>query len=399
MAPLWSSLSSLYQQYSPLPTGESSNGTPDSSLNSLKVRPSIGQILMSKRVRYAGTAIAALGLFVLAFRNYDSLPSLETLKSGYGAVASNPNSDCPVASIPASYDDSHINWHRYAYTQYVTNQAYLCNSVMIFETLQRLKSKADRVMMYPETMMDPKATSGATEEQRLLIKARDKYQVKLQPVAVQKRMGGDSTWAESFTKLLAFNQTQYERVLNMDSDGTVLQHMDELFLLPPCPVAMPRAYWLFPDSKILSSQLMLVQPSAVEMDRIMKKMDEAGKNDYDMEIVNQLYLDQAMILPHRPYDLLTGEFRGSNHEKYLGTDREEWDPLKIYNEAKFLHFSDWPVPKPWIPMQDSMRKDKQPECVQKDGAEDCTARQLWNDFYNDFAKRRKDVCNTKPSRR
>lgn len=196
MAPLWSSLSSLYQQYTPLPSSESSNGTTTDSLNSLKVRPSFGQILMSKRVRYMGTALAAVGLFVLAFRNYDSLPSLETLKSGYGAAASNPNSNCPAASVPASYDDSHINWSRYAYTQYVTNAAYLCNSVMIFETLFRLGSKADRLMMYPETMMDPRATEGTTDETKLLIKARDKYKVKLQPVAVQRRTGGDCRFSQ-----------------------------------------------------------------------------------------------------------------------------------------------------------------------------------------------------------
>lgn len=196
-----------------------------------------------------------------------------------------------------------------------------------------------------------------------------------------------ATWAESFTKLLAFNQTQYDRVLNVDSDATVLQTMDELFLMPPCPVAMPRAYWLFPENKILSSQLMLVQPSEVEFDRVMKTMETAERNDYDMEIVNDLYIDQAMILPHRPYDLLTGEFRGKDHKNYLGTDREEWDPVAIFNEAKFLHFSDWPVPKPWKP-NPALRKQNQPACEDKNGVEDCTARTLWNGFYDDFVERR-----------
>lgn len=31
------------------------------------------------------------------------------------------------------------------------------------------------------------------------------------------------TWAESYTKLLAFNQTEYDRVLSLDSDSTILQ--------------------------------------------------------------------------------------------------------------------------------------------------------------------------------
>ncbi|KAI0380649.1 glycosyltransferase family 8 protein [Hypomontagnella monticulosa] len=396
MAPLWgSSWSSTWGSlsgYSPVQNGEQNTAT-NAAADSSHLKPSVGQILMSKRVRYTAISVAVIGLFFLAFRNYDRLPSIESLRGGSAAAAAGSKSDCPPAVVP-TFEENKIDWSRYAYTQYVTNAAYLCNSVMIFETLHRLGSKADRVMMYPEKMMDPAETNPASEEAKLLAKARDQYKVKLVPVSVQRRAGGDATWAESFTKLLAFNQTQYDRVLNVDSDATILQTMDELFLMPPCPVAMPRAYWLFPDNKILSSQLMLVQPSEVEFDRIMKKMESAGRNDYDMEIVNQLYIDTAMILPHRPYDLLTGEFRGDNHQNYLGTDREEWDPVAIFNEAKFLHFSDWPVPKPWIQMSESMRNDKQPKCVTKNGQEDCSARELWNGFYTDFTHRRSEVCST-----
>lgn len=67
-----------------------------------------------------------------------------------------------------------------------------------------------------------------------------------------------------------------------------------------------------------------------------------------MEIVNTLYRDSALLLPHRPYNLLTGEFRNiepNTHDKYLGNKEEQWDPQAAYREAKFLHFSDWPYPK------------------------------------------------------
>ncbi|KAI1259764.1 glucose N-acetyltransferase [Xylariaceae sp. FL1019] len=371
----------------------SSTGDADSHL-----KPSLGQILSSKRVRYAASALAALGLFSLAFRNYDQLSSMRPYGGSLGGSSlSTDNQNCPPAVVP-SFEEASINWSRYAYTQYVTNAAYLCNSVMIFETLYRLGAKADRVMMYPDSMMDPAETDPSSSEAKLLVKARDQYKVKLVPVSVQRRNGGDATWAESFTKLLAFNQTQYQRVLNVDSDATILQPMDELFLMPPCPIAMPRAYWLFPENKILSSQLMLVQPSQVEFDRIMKQVESSGRDDYDMEIVNQLYADSAMILPHRPYDLLTGEFRGDKHEKYLGTDREEWDPVAVFNEAKYLHFSDWPVPKPWISMAESMRTANQPACQTRNGQEDCSERELWNGFYKDFTDRRMTVCNTVKSK-
>lgn len=121
--------------------------------------------------------------------------------------------------------------------------------------------------------------------------------------------------------------------------------MDELFLLPLCPVAMPRAYWLNPNDRILTTSVVLIQPSKFEFNRIIGAINNASSNDFDMEIVNNLYKDSAFVLSHRPYNLLTGEFRGKNHEAYLGNPLEEWDPYAILNETKYLHFSDWPVLK------------------------------------------------------
>ena len=77
---------------------------------------------------------------------------------------------------------------------------------------------------------------------------------------------------------------------------------------------MPRAYWLGFEDHVLSSQLLLLQPSNHEFDRVMNATDNAGDNDYDMDILTTLYRDSAMVIPHRPYDLLTGEFRGNEHQ-------------------------------------------------------------------------------------
>ncbi|OLN97881.1 Glucose N-acetyltransferase 1-like protein 1 [Colletotrichum chlorophyti] len=259
---------------------------------------------------------------------------------------------------------------------------------MFFERLDHLQSRAARVMMYPSQMFDPLATDN-TDDATLLIRARDTYGVKLVPITVQHREGSDPTWADSFTKLLAFNQTGYDRVISIDSDSTLLQNVDELFFLPQTPVAMPRAYWLYPEKQILSSQIMVVQPSADEFSRIMAKIDSAGKDDYDMEIVNDLYRDSALVLPHRPYDLLTRVFGGDHPDYYLGNDKEVWDSIAIFNEAKLLHFSDWPMNKPWLESSEALIKQREPKCVMKNAVEDCTTRDLWHSFYTDFKTRRK----------
>ncbi|CAG7952953.1 unnamed protein product [Penicillium salamii] len=272
-----------------------------------------------------------------------------------------------------------VNWSQFAYSQYATNTAYLCNSVMIFETLHRLHSKADRFLMYPLNFSVDGNDHGT--ESRLLRKARDEYDVKLVPIQVQTGNGGDPTWSESFTKLLAFNQTQYNRVLSLDSDITILQHMDELFFLPSCPLALPRAYWLDPDHRVMTSYLMIIEPSKFEFDRIVATMETSKTSGYDMEIVNTIYRDHALIIPHRPYTLLTGEFRGDVHGKYLGNSLEVWNPQKALMEAKTVHFSDWPVPKPSCHFNATSGE-----------ADDCRDRDHWLGIYYEFNNRRK-VCD------
>ncbi|KAJ5335795.1 uncharacterized protein N7506_005731, partial [Penicillium brevicompactum] len=282
-----------------------------------------------------------------------------------------------------------VDWSRFAYSQYATNTAYLCNSVMIFETLHRLNSRADRFLIYPSRFSADENDDGA--ESRLLRQARDEYNVKLVPTHIQRRHGGDPTWSESFTKLLAFNQTQYDRVLSLDSDVTMLQHMDELFFLPSCPLALPRAYWLDPDHRIMTSYLMLIEPSTVEFDRIVATIESSNPSDYDMEIVNTIYRDHALILPHRPYTLLTGEFRETIHTRYLGNSREVWSPQKALMEAKTVHFSDWPVPKPWVDFPSNAMNEHKPSCrlnATSGQVDDCRDRDLWLGIYHDFHIRR-----------
>jgi len=214
--------------------------------------------------------------------------------------------------------------------------------------------------------------------------------------------GLPATWAESFTKLLVFNQTEYDRVLHLDSDSTILQLMDELFLLPDATVAMPRSYWEAQEPHVkLSSQLLLATPSTHEYERCMAAIEAASADQYDMEIVNALYRDTAMVLPHKTYDLYTREFRqGPDHRDYVGDDEAAvWDADHAMERAKFLHFSDWPLPKPWIEPSPGLWEQNWPKCFGDEGAvlegtseSLCRERELWVGFYKDFKMRRKQIC-------
>ncbi|KAJ5836007.1 hypothetical protein N7447_002033 [Penicillium robsamsonii] len=302
--------------------------------------------------------------------------------------------------IDSDYDfavesGKHVNWSRFAYTQYATDRFYLCNSIMLFESLHRLGSKADRVLMYPSDWSA--SETGGSRESCMLRYARDHYEVKLKPIEIQMKSGSDVTWSKSYTKLLAFNQTEYDRVLNLDSDATILQTMDELFLAPSSPVAMPLAYWKEPEKGIFTSALILIQPSAASFDRTMDAVSRANSSTFDMEIMNNVYKDSTLIIPHRPYILLTGEFRSNKHEAYLGNSGETWDAEKAFKAAKYLHFSDWPVPKPWIKALPGVVEDSQPQCELNPATgykDDCRVKNLWLGVYEDFKIRREHICDT-----
>jgi hypothetical protein len=186
----------------------------------------------------------------------------------------------------------------------------------------------------------------------------------------------------------------------------VLQNLDELFFLPSAPVAMPRAYWDYSDNHQLTSLLVLLEPSYVEYKAMMDRVEavaagQLGKDEYDghplydMELLNDRYSGSALVLPHRQYGLVTGEFRKKDHRAFLGNDHETWNPDTALSQAKVVHFSDWPLPKPWVMWPQKLlaeiipRCDKNPGTPQESG---CRDREVWKKLYEDFRRKRKEVC-------
>ncbi|KAJ5768783.1 Glucose N-acetyltransferase 1 [Penicillium odoratum] len=319
-----------------------------------------------------------------------------------------PSSD---ASWPP-LDQNRVDWSRYAYTSYATSETYLCNCVMVFEALHRFGSRAERVLFYPQEW-DLVVENDVDRISQLLLLARDAYNVDLRPVVVEnirvdakvaQHGYAEAGWDTSTIKLNAFGLLQYDRVIHLDSDMTLLQHMDELFFLPKAQIAMPRAYWLLPEVHTLSSLMAVIEPSFREYTTLREFIQPAlaGQRDmnqtdhrYDMEVLNDRYGDSALVLPHRQYGLLSGEFRNKDHSRYLGSSEEEWNPDKVLAEAKFVHFSDWPMPKPWVMWPGKLLAELQPACDYFPGTPQesgCRDREVWKQLYDDNRRQRRDIC-------
>ena len=236
---------------------------------------------------------------------------------------------------------------------------------------------------------------GFTPIARLLQAAASNYYVKLKPVeALHQNNPERETWTNSYTKLLAFNLTSFDRVLAINSDSVVMKNLDDLFLLPKGPVAMPFVYWGEPSGWQFSSQMMLITPSSSDFDRVESAIKTAKADGYDMDIMDTLYKNRILRIPQRPYNLLSGEFRRRSHAAYLGSRTAKWDPDDILAEARFMQFSDWPIPKPWMRASKELLNKHMPRCTKSEwfGASDCRDRAIWLQLYGNFAVQRNAVC-------
>ncbi|KAJ8066486.1 hypothetical protein OCU04_005546 [Sclerotinia nivalis] len=288
---------------------------------------------------------------------------------------------------------------RFAYVQYATDMDYLCNTIINFSRLSGFGVHNDMVLIYPENWDDKK---NAPREYAAVQAVRVNYpHLVMRPFEILSTTHGDATWHNSLTKFHAFALTEYTRVLAFDSDSLVLNNMDHYFLAPLAAIAVPRAYWLNENEtsindQILGSHVMLLEPNENRYKRVIQEAVSSGA--FDMEVINHLFKGSAMILPHRRLALLTGEFRSTDHRKYLDdeTDDEEWNAMAEVSRAYLVHFSDWPLPKPWKPRTQEQWKSVQPVCppddVEREDRPRCADQVMWSGFYESYDRDKGKKC-------
>lgn len=299
----------------------------------------------------------------------------------------------------ANINDPAINWKRVAHVQYVISPEDLCKAVMLFSQLKEVSSLATRVLMYPSDWRlnantNSDAKSNGTHIARVLRYAAEEFSVLLNPTDTLREDSSQTIWKQPYSKLLAYNLTQYDRIIVLGTESIVLNSMDELFFLQPTPLAMPYVYWSQPAGWRFSNQIMVIEPSSTDFSKIEKTIKKAKPDETDMDIFYKLYNDTLTRLPQRPYHILSEEFRlrDKEHSRYFGTSNEKWDSREILRQTKLVHFFDPPIEEPWIVSKTTLKKYT-PRCLPTSYRRfNCGNRDAWFKLYNDYENRRKNVC-------
>ena len=120
---------------------------------------------------------------------------------------------------------------RVVWTTLITNTKYLSGLLTLDHSLKKHKSKYPLVALYTDTF--PPEGHAALD----LRKIPKKYVKYLLP-SVHKDYSADARFYDCWSKLTPFSLTEYDRVVQLDSDMLVLQNMDELMELELDPPSM-----------------------------------------------------------------------------------------------------------------------------------------------------------------
>lgn len=391
--------------------------------------------------------------------------------------------------------DKEIEWNKFAYVSYATDSSYLCNTLILFSSLiKEFRTKAKLVLLVGADTQDSdinvlEKIQNLSEEQ-VIIKRIETFETR-----------DKSDWEKSLTKLHIFNQTEFDRIVYLDSDSLLRSNLDELFFLPDyIKFAAPLTYWelhpkdlqnsykevksmrnpinienynrriinrigkgkmiynhlpnlphnLYLNSKDIgddilktrtifsisswfnsgpkpskvkfASTLMVIKPSNETFATIKDyyvPLAQNSKNIYDMDLINnyvynlrQLIYDhftvlrslkaqfvpEVLVLPFTRYGLLTGSLRDTKQIEIMQdggalgykNKNDHGKDIKlsldsIISNAGYVHFSDYPQPKPWYlkdktDLQCQIKRSRGSK-IEEDDSQICS---VWQSFYDTY---------------
>ncbi|SCU87306.1 LAME_0D09560g1_1 [Lachancea meyersii CBS 8951] len=219
-----------------------------------------------------------------------------------------------------------IQWDNYAYLSYATELEYLCNTLILFKRLKQFGTNAKLVALVSRDLVESENSAKQQNTRALMDKlteiAPEQVVVKLVDSIVKS--GDPTPWSKSLTKLHIFNQTEYGRVIYLDSDAAVSNNMDELFFLPPyVRFAAPLMYWSLSETDLQTAckEVRVSEKKAVKLDNIVKTLNQRVRKQ--QPIYNHL--------PGLPNSLC---FHSSNVAKEILDTRRSMSPLLHFGRGE-----------------------------------------------------------------
>ncbi|KAJ1557637.1 hypothetical protein HK096_006146 [Nowakowskiella sp. JEL0078] len=261
------------------------------------------------------------------------------LTSKIDIVLGKSSSNVVVPSIPLNRK------RRLAYGFYATNDNYACSTLNIAKSIEDVggKKRSDVEFLVLHT---PEVSERFVSK----LKAFGFRTVPTKVIENEAVGPYHGLWKHSVTKLSIFNMTEYDRIIYLDADALAVKNFDWLFDLPPNFLYSPRAYWLWDKQPWFNAQMFILEPSDQAFRKQMnffERNEKEGKVFYDMDVANEVFRNEAAILPGS-YQLVNTDLMHPGYTKISTLFDKTVDQLS--KEAFVVHFTEGPkmtYGKPW----------------------------------------------------
>jgi hypothetical protein len=274
-----------------------------------------------------------------------------------------------------------LDWSRLGYVQVVRERVELCSAVMLLSDLHRMRSPAQRILMFPrlwlaeaeETKKDPQTAT----TWRLLRTAARRYGVTLIPMEPIVD-GADVNSASSYSLASVYSLVDYERILYLQGPGVLLDAsaLDSLLAFSKSEpmAALPATT----ERDSLSTSLLLVHPSQETFQQL--KTLRASKPMSDLDMLRSTFTGPESLIAEGSTSMGNVYYESQN----LRNPVDEFNATAFEEATTFVRLSDAEMPGPEYDMPYSDRVKLRPKNRE--------AEQVWSRLYEDFRQQRMDVC-------
>lgn len=275
-----------------------------------------------------------------------------------------------------------VNWKRLAHVQLARTHHDVCNSIMVFGELHRLKSPARKVLLFPISWAAEKEGKGAMSDpfmdssRRLMRMAARRYGVELRPVdpVVESTKEGVSS---TYSLASAYALTDFDRVLSIETPGLLLDASPfdaVLAFTEKTPFAMLQD--TAAGDGVHSEDLFLMEPSKTEYAALSERIGSMPSfNDTRFPAA----FPDPLLLASSDNDNTLIRSIGVLHEA-----KSDFNATAFLDKVAYLRFSDPKLPGPEYDVPWAMKREARPDNKDADWH--------WTKLYGEFAQKRMDIC-------
>ena len=277
-----------------------------------------------------------------------------------------------------------VDWKRLAHVQLARTHHDVCNSIMVFGELHRLRSPARRLLLFPKSWAAEKeAGKGSATDpfmdssRRLMRMAARRYGVELRPVDPTSESTQDGV-PSTYSLVSAYALTDFDRILAIETPGLLLDAspLDAvLAFTEKTPFAMLEDSTA--NDGVHSQDLLLLQPSQQDHTALLEKITTLA-TPYNDTLLHTAFQEPLLLSSSTPDTTLIRSV-GLLHDARAG-----FNATAYLDNVAYIRFSDPKLPGPEYDVQWAKKREARPKNKDADWT--------WTKLYGEFAQKRMDIC-------